>query len=99
MPAGLAMGWIVSMVITVVVCGVITWLILSGKAGWEVMGYGAIVILLVASYAGATVSCKMIMHRKLLVCILSGVIFLFSLTLIRCCCLADNWIRFGLRHF
>lgn len=82
MPAGLAMGWIVSMVITVVVCGVITWLILSGKAGWEVIGYGAIVILLVASYAGATVSCKMIMHRKLLVCILSGVIFLFSLTLI-----------------
>ena len=82
MPAGLAMGWIVSMVITVVVCGVITWLILSGKAGWEVMGYGAIVILLVASYAGATVSCKMIMHRKLLVCILSGIIYLCSLAAI-----------------
>lgn len=82
MPEGLAMGWIVSMVITVVACGLITWLILSGKSGWEVMGYGTIVILLVASYAGATVSCRMIMHRKLLVCILSGVIFLFSLTLI-----------------
>lgn len=82
MPAGLVMGWMVSMVITIVACGVITWLILSGKAGWKVMGYGAIAILFAASYVGAAVSCRMIMHRKLLVCILSGVIFLFSLTTI-----------------
>ena len=82
MPAGLAMGWIVSVVITAVACGVITYLILDGKAGWEVMGYGAIIILIAASYAGAAVSCRMIMHRKLLVCILSGVIYYFSLTVV-----------------
>ena len=79
MPMGLAIGWIVSMVITAVACGIITCLILNGKAGWEVMGYGAIIILFAASYAGAAVSCRMIMHRKLLVCILSGVIFYLSL--------------------
>lgn len=79
MPVGLALGWIASMVITGVACGAITWLILSGKAGWGIMGYGSIGILLTASYVGATVSCKMIMHRKLLACILSGTIYLLSL--------------------
>ena len=81
-PAGLVLGWAVSMLITVVACGVLAWLILSGKAGWGAMGYGAMGTLLAASYAGAAVSCRMIMHRKMLVCILSGVIYLCSLTVI-----------------
>lgn len=80
MPAGLAMGWIISAMITVAACGLLTALILNGKAGWETMGYGAMVVLLVASYAGAAVSCRMIRHRKLFVCILSGVLYLCTLT-------------------
>ena len=82
MPYGLLLGWLMSAGITVVACGGLAWLILSGKTGWEAMGYGAIVTLLGASYAGAAVACKMIMHRKLLVCILSGVIYLCSLVAI-----------------
>ena len=82
MPAGLALGWLVSMTITAASCGLITWLILSGKTGWGTMGYGAMAILFVASYAGAAAACRMIMHRKLLVCIISGAIYLFSLTAI-----------------
>ena len=34
MPIGLAMGWIVEMVITVVTCMLIAVLILNGKTGW-----------------------------------------------------------------
>lgn len=82
MPAGLAMGWSVSAVITAVSCGLLAWLILSGKTGWEAMGYGVMGILFIASYAGAAVSCKAIMHRKLFVCILSGIIYLCSLALV-----------------
>lgn len=82
MPVGLLMGWIVSAMITVVICGGLAWLILSEKTGWEAMGYGAIVTLLAASYAGSAVSCRLIMHRKLLVCILSGVLYVCSLTAI-----------------
>ncbi|MGM9603607.1 MAG: hypothetical protein ACI3XG_00905 [Faecousia sp.] len=82
MPVGLALGWTAAMLMTAAACGLLAWLILSGKAGWEAMGYGAMAILLAASYAGAAVSCRMIMHRKLLVCILSGVIYLCSLTAI-----------------
>ena len=82
MPVGLLMGWLASAVITVTACAILAWLILSEKTGWEAMGYGAIVTLLAASYIGAAVSCKLIMHRKLLVCVLSGVLYLCSLTLI-----------------
>ena len=82
MPAGLAMGWVTSMVITAAACGLLAWLILEGKTGWEAMGYGAIITLLAASYAGSSMACKLISRRKLLVCILSGVIYLFSLGLI-----------------
>ena len=82
MPVGLAIGWTAAILITAAACGVLAELILSGKAGWGTMGYGAMGTLLAASYAGAAVSCRMIMHRKLLVCILSGVIYLCSLTMI-----------------
>ena len=82
MPGGLAMGWITSMVITAAACGLLAWLILSGKMGWEAMGYGAMLTLFAASYTGSAVACRTIMHRKLLVCILSGAIYLFSLAAI-----------------
>ena len=82
MPAGLALGWAVSMGITAVACALLSALILSGKTGWKAMGYGAMVILLISSHIGAAVSCSMIQHRKLLVCILSGVIYLISLAAI-----------------
>ena len=80
MPAGLALGWAASMTITVVACGILAAAILSGKAGWGAMGYGAMAILLASSYTVAAVACRLIGHRKLLVCILSGVIYLLSLT-------------------
>ena len=82
MPYGLVLGWLMSAGLTAAACGGLAWLIISGKTGWEAMGYGAIVTLLGASYAGAAVACKINMHRKLLVCILSGVIYLCSLVAI-----------------
>lgn len=82
MPVGLALGWVVSMGFTIGTCGLLALIILNGKAGWGIVGYGAMVILLVASYAGAAVSCRLIRHRKLLVCALSGAVYLFSLAAI-----------------
>ena len=82
MPVGLALGWAVSMGLTLGACGILTWIILSGKAGWDIVGYGAMVTLLAASYAGAAISCRLIRHRKLMVCGLSGAVYLFSLAAI-----------------
>lgn len=82
MPVGLVLGWVVSMGMTAVACALLSALILSGKTSWSAMGYGAIAILLLASYAGAAVSCRLIQHRKMMVCSLSGGIYLFSLAAI-----------------
>lgn len=79
MPAGLAMGWIAEMLITAAACLLLAMLILNGRAGWEAMGYGVMVILLLSSYLGAAISCKLIERRKLLVCAISGAVYLLTL--------------------
>lgn len=81
MPIGLAMGWIVEMVITVVTCMLIAALILNGKTGWGTMGYGTMGTLLLSAYLGATISSKLVGRRKAMVCALSGGIYLCTLLL------------------
>ena len=55
MPVGLAMGWITQMLVTVLACVLPAMLILNGRAGWEAMGYGVMVILLLSAYLGAAI--------------------------------------------
>lgn len=79
MPAGLAFGWMAELLVTAAACLLLAMLILNGRAGWEAMGYGVMVILLLSSYLGAAISCKLVERRKLLVCALSGAIYLLTL--------------------
>ena len=79
MPIGLAYGWAVSVGITALLCGVLAILVLNGKIGWETVGYGAMVMIVGAAYIGAAVSCWAIKHRKLIVCLMSGAIYLCTL--------------------
>lgn len=81
MPIGLAMGWITGMAITVATCVLIAALILNGKTGWGTMGYGTMGALLLSSYLGAAISSKLVGRRKVMVCALSGVIYLCTLFL------------------
>lgn len=79
MPAGLAMGWVAQMLVTAAACLLLAMLILNGRAGWEAVGYGVMIILLLSSYLGAAISCKRIERRKLLVCGLSAIIYFLTL--------------------
>lgn len=79
MPVGLAMGWITQMLVTVLACVLLAMLILNGRAGWEAMGYGVMVILLLSAYLGAATACSQIGRRKLLICGISGGIYLLTL--------------------
>ena len=45
------------------------------------MGYGATGTLLLSSYLGAAISCKLVGRRKVMVCALSGAIYLCTLLL------------------
>lgn len=81
MPVGLAIGWIVETLVTAATCMLLAILILNGRAGWGAMGYSATGALLLSSYLGAAISCKLVGRQKIMVCALSGAIYLCTLLL------------------
>ena len=79
MPAGLTFGAAVSLGITIIVSIIIAKMVDTGTMEEAGIGYGAMVILLVSSISGAFVSTGMIKRQKLIVCVLSGVIYYLTL--------------------
>lgn len=75
MPAGLALGGCVSLTVTILGSILAANLVLRELLPESSVGYCAMIILLVSSYLGATVSVGRIKHRKLYVCVLTGVIY------------------------
>jgi putative membrane protein (TIGR04086 family) len=73
MPAGVSVGMAVSLVITLVGAFVLGWLINQETLAINSVGYGAMVILLAASFLGALTAKVRIKHRYLVVCLLTGV--------------------------
>lgn len=73
MPAGVSAGMAVSLVITLVGAFVLGWLINQEALEINSIGYGAMVILLAASFLGALTAKVRIKHRYLVVCMLTGV--------------------------
>lgn len=79
MPGGLALGAGVSLVLTILLEVALTWMVMNGKLAMEMVGYGIMVQLLATSWLGAAVAMHRIKHRKMLVCMLSGLIYLLTL--------------------
>ena len=73
MPAGIAVGMAVSLLVTLVGAFVLGWLIDKEMLEMNSIGYGAMVILLAASFLGALTAKTRIKHRYLVVCLVSGV--------------------------
>lgn len=71
-PAGLGIGAISSLIITVAGAALTAWLIASESIGEETIGYAAMVILMIASAVGAMVSIRLIKRLRLQVCLMSG---------------------------
>ena len=78
-PVGLAYGWLAETICMLLCCVVLSVLILGGKLKWEMSGYGIMVMLLVCSYIGASVSFNMVGHRKLMICLLSGGLYILTI--------------------
>ena len=79
MPAGIAVGMLVSLLVTLVGALLLGWLIDSETMTTNSIGYGSMVILLAASALGALVAKNRIKHRTLVVCLLSGTGYYLSL--------------------
>ena len=75
MPAGLALGSLASLAITVLGAVFFANLILKERIPPDGIGYCSLVILLVSSATGAAVAAGRIKHRRLYVCGLSALLY------------------------
>ena len=78
-PVGLAISWAVQISLTMGLCLLLAALILSGKAGQETLAYSVPAILIVSAYMGAAVSCKLVGHHNMVLCLSSAALYLGTL--------------------
>jgi len=79
MPVGLAVGAGVSMGITMILAVITALLAEREILAEQTIGYAALVILLLASVSGSAVSAGKIKRQKLMVCMVSGVLYYLML--------------------
>ena len=75
-PAGLALGGGISLLFTVLSAMVLAWMVDKEKLAWENIGYGIMITLLLAAILGARIAYSRIKRQRLLVCGLTGVVYL-----------------------
>ena len=106
MPAGLALGGLASLAVTVAGSVLAAHLILKERIPESGVGYCSLFILLLSSVLGAAISVNRIKRRRLYVCALSAAVYygiLLSITaLFRCCsscrrvsCSCSSWGWWG----
>ena len=72
LPVGLAIGAACSLAATLILTAILAKLV---ELPVEKIGYGIMVLLIVSSFAGAMISFGRIKRQRMLVCIVSGVIY------------------------
>lgn len=74
-PVGLAIGCSISLGVTLIGAGVLAKLVDSETLAQEHMGYGIMVVLMIASWIGSLTSKGMIKRQKVLIGLLSGLLY------------------------
>ena len=74
-PGGLAIGGFMSLIITIIGAMIAAWLIGNERVQEQHIGYCSMLILLASSFIGAWIAASKIKHRRLYICILSGMIY------------------------
>lgn len=75
LPVGLAIGAACSLAATLILTAILAKLVEAETLPVEKVGYGIMVLLIVSSFAGAMISFGRIKRQRMLVCIVSGVIY------------------------
>ena len=78
-PGGMAAGGVTSLMSTVTLAAVLAKLVSVGILDQEKIGYGIMVLLMTASFLGATVAQWRIQRRRSLMCMISGGIYFLML--------------------
>lgn len=82
MPAGIACGVVLSLVITCILAVVLTWLVLEGKIAEETLGYFVMGLLAISSALGSLLAALRIKRRWMMVCLLTGSVFYLILLIV-----------------
>jgi len=75
MPVGFFWGGVSSIVITLLISAVVAWLVISQKITQDQVGYGVMILLIIASFAGAKVSYGKIKRQRMIVSFASGLVY------------------------
>ncbi len=75
MPAGLLIGAAGSLIITLIAAFILAKLLDAETLPWENVGYGVMILLLLSSMVGALLAYGKIKRQRMMVCMLSGVIY------------------------
>lgn len=78
-PAGIAIGTLISLVISIAGAAVSAWLVSSEKIGEGGIGYAALVVVALAAVSGAWFCTSMIKRLRLQMCMLSGACYFLAL--------------------
>lgn len=81
MPEGFLWGAISSWISTLILSGILAWLIERNLLNHDYLGYGAMIILSCSAYITAMISHGKIKRQKLLVSMISGIIYFILLIL------------------
>ena len=79
MPGGLAIGAGISMLVTMIVAAIGANLVMKQILPQENIGYCSIIALLAGGITGAITASAKVKHRKLVVCLLSGLVYYVTL--------------------
>ena len=98
-PNGLLLGGLTSLSITLLMTAGLTTVIEKEMLEQSNIGYGVMVMLLVASFLGAIVSSRTIKHRNLAMCLLSGVVYVVILMAITALFFGGQYQAVGVTSF
>lgn len=80
-PSGLAMGAVISVLATFLICMIGAWLISSEILPQQKIGYCSVTALLASAILGALTSWRKIKRKRLMVCMLSGGVYFLLLVM------------------
>jgi len=95
MPGGLALGAGVSVAVTLVLSAIIAKLVQMEALRQDQIGYAVMVLLITASSLGAAIAQGKVKHQRVLVCMLSGLIYYVILICITALFFGGQYTGFG----
>ena len=78
-PGGLAAGGFISMLATMLITAVLALLLENERMDWDAVGYGIAGMILLSAYLGAVTAWKRIRRQRLMICMMSGLVYWGSL--------------------